>query len=80
MTLDIDRDVSGSDDLSASQRTGSVVQREGVDEQVLRHLKHSLLDAFSDKHEDTNPVREARFYVNTQIFANRLATITTFKH
>lgn len=52
MTLDADCDVSGSDDLSASQRTGSVEQREGVDERVLRHLKHSLLDASSDKHED----------------------------
>lgn len=43
MTLDADCDVCGSDDLTVSQRTGSVEQREGVDERVLSQLKHSLL-------------------------------------
>lgn len=39
MTLDLHGDLSGPDDFSPSQRTGSVAKHEGIDEGVLRHLK-----------------------------------------
>ena len=51
VTLDVDCDISGSDNLTVPQRTGSVHQREWVDERVLIHLKHSLLETLSFSHK-----------------------------
>lgn len=51
VTLDVDCDVSGSDDLTVPQRTGIVHQCEWVDERVLIHLKHSLLETLSFSHK-----------------------------